>query len=262
MAWVRFSALRGKGLLRKLLLPLNLLRRVLAGARARSSRAPPDVVLGMGGYVSFPGGMMAALLGRPLVLHEQNSVGGLANRCSRGRRPVLVGFRIRARARRREWTGNPVRATSPRCRRPRRASPGAAARCAARGRRQPGRAGAERSPCPALALMPPTCGRIVTHQAGAKHIEACARYAKPASRASRAFIDDMARRYAEADLVDLPRRRADRRRAGRGRRGRACWCLSACGGRPSDGNARFLADRGAAVLLPQRELTPERLLAL
>jgi UDP-N-acetylglucosamine--N-acetylmuramyl-(pentapeptide) pyrophosphoryl-undecaprenol N-acetylglucosamine transferase len=54
-------------------------RRLLAGA-ARNSPGEPDVVLGMGGYVSFPGGLMAALLGYPLIIHEQNSIAGLANR--------------------------------------------------------------------------------------------------------------------------------------------------------------------------------------
>jgi UDP-N-acetylglucosamine--N-acetylmuramyl-(pentapeptide) pyrophosphoryl-undecaprenol N-acetylglucosamine transferase len=78
MAWVRFAALRGKGLLRKLLLPLNLLRGFWQALGDPPRQA--DVVLGMGGYITFPGGMMAALLGIPLVLHEQNSVAGLANR--------------------------------------------------------------------------------------------------------------------------------------------------------------------------------------
>ena len=79
MAWVRFGALRGKGIARKLLLPFNLLR-AFAQARRELKRLLPDVALGMGGFVSFPGGMMAVLSGIPLVVHEQNSVAGLANR--------------------------------------------------------------------------------------------------------------------------------------------------------------------------------------
>ena len=79
MAWVRFGALRGKGLLRKLLLPVALLSGFWQALR-EIRRIKPDVVLGMGGYVSFPGGMMAVLLNRPLVIHEQNSIAGLANR--------------------------------------------------------------------------------------------------------------------------------------------------------------------------------------
>lgn len=79
MQWVRFSGLRGKGIVRKLMLPLNLLRAFWQSIAAlRATR--PHVVLGMGGYVAFPGGMMAVLLNRPLVIHEQNSVAGLTNK--------------------------------------------------------------------------------------------------------------------------------------------------------------------------------------
>ena len=84
-AWVRFGALRGKGIMRKMLLPVNLVYGFWQAWRALR-RIRPDVVLGMGGYITFPGGMMAALLGRPLVLHEQNSVAGLANRQCAGSR--------------------------------------------------------------------------------------------------------------------------------------------------------------------------------
>ena len=75
MAWIRFSGLRGKGLLRAALLPFNLLIACWQSACA-IRRHRPDVVLGMGGYVAFPGGLMASLLRRPLVIHEQNSVAG------------------------------------------------------------------------------------------------------------------------------------------------------------------------------------------
>src|SRR5574337_5873 len=79
MQWVRMGGVRGKGLATRLLLPLTLLRAFWQSLRAlRATR--PAVVLGMGGYVAFPGGMMAALLNRPLVVHEQNSVAGLTNR--------------------------------------------------------------------------------------------------------------------------------------------------------------------------------------
>src|SRR5581483_3057304 len=105
---IRFSGLRGKGLLRVALLPLNLLIAFWQSARVLF-RVRPDVVLGMGGYVSFPGGMMAAFFGRPLVLHEQNSVAGLANRVLAevaDRR--LAGFPNALR--KSQWCGNPVRA--------------------------------------------------------------------------------------------------------------------------------------------------------
>src|ERR1041385_969185 len=106
-AWIRAKAARGKGLLQKLLLPANLLYSFWESARL-IRRLKPDVVLGLGGYVAFPGGMMASLLNRPLALHEQNAVPGLANRvlstvCDK----VMVAFpRALGSA---EWTGNPVR---------------------------------------------------------------------------------------------------------------------------------------------------------
>src|SRR5262245_27862188 len=107
MEWIRFSGLRGKGLVRMALLPLNLLIAFWQSARV-IFRVRPDVVLGMGGYVSFPGGMMASLLNRPLVVHEQNSIAGLANRVLAevaDRR--LSGFPNALR--KSQWCGNPVR---------------------------------------------------------------------------------------------------------------------------------------------------------
>ena len=66
MVNLQFGALGGKGLLRKLLLPLNLLRGFWQALKA-IRQVRPNVVLGMGGYITFPGGMMAALTGVPLV---------------------------------------------------------------------------------------------------------------------------------------------------------------------------------------------------
>ncbi len=79
MAWVRFSGLRGRWLVAALLLPFNLLVAFWQGARAIFAHRP-DIVLGMGGYVSFPGAMMASFFNKPLVIHEQNSLAGLSNR--------------------------------------------------------------------------------------------------------------------------------------------------------------------------------------
>ncbi|MEQ1674779.1 MAG: glycosyltransferase, partial [Candidatus Nitrotoga sp.] len=76
---VRFSGLRGKGLLRKLMLPFNLLIALWQSALTILHHRP-DVLLGMGGYITFPGGMMGALLRRPLIIHEQNSIAGLSNK--------------------------------------------------------------------------------------------------------------------------------------------------------------------------------------
>ena len=259
-AWVRFGALRGKGLVRKLLLPLNLLSGFWQALRALR-RSRPDVVLGMGGYITFPGGMMAALLGRPLVLHEQNSVAGLANRVlARVADRVLSGFPdVLPKAR---WLGNPVRADI-----------AAVAPPAERygGRSGPlrllvvggslGAAALNEALPQALLRLPPEQRPQVLHQAGEKQIDGLRQtYATLQLEGElRPFIDDMAAAYADADLVIC-------------RAGALTVAELAAVGVASllvpyphavddhqTGNARFLAEHGAAYLLPQAELTPERL---
>lgn len=263
VAWVRFTALRGKGVLRKLLLPFNLLRG-FAQALGQIRRVKPDVVLGMGGYVTFPGGMMAALLGRPVVVHEQNSVAGLANRVLAGvADKVVTGFPDVLK--KGEWIGNPVRADIT-----------AVAPPAQRfvGRSGPlkvlvvggslGAAALNDALPKALALLAPVERPQVTHQAGTRQIDALKAGYKAAGVEGELlpFIDDMAARYASADLVIC-------------RAGALTVAELAAVGVASvlvpfphavddhqTGNARFLADAGGAVLLPQTELTPQRLAAL
>ncbi|NMG64940.1 undecaprenyldiphospho-muramoylpentapeptide beta-N-acetylglucosaminyltransferase [Azoarcus indigens] len=259
-AWVRFGALRGKGLVRKLLLPLNLLSGFWQALR-ELRRVKPDVVLGMGGYITFPGGMMAALAGRPLVLHEQNSVAGLANRVLAGVADrVLSGFPgVLKKA---GWVGNPVRAEI---------AAVAAPEARFAGREGPlkvlvvggslGAAVLNETVPQALARLPQEQRPRVLHQAGEKQIEALrTAYAGAGVEGElRPFIDDMAAAYAEADLVIC-------------RAGALTVAELAAVGAASllvpfphavddhqSGNARFLADRGAAYLLPQTELNAERL---
>ena len=76
---IEFGGLRGKGLKAKAMLPFNLIRACFQSWKIMR-RIKPAVVLGMGGYITFPGGLVAKLLKRPLVLHEANSVAGSANR--------------------------------------------------------------------------------------------------------------------------------------------------------------------------------------
>ena len=263
MAWLRFTGLRGKGLLTKLLLPFNLLRgfwQALGAIR----RLKPSVVLGMGGYVSFPGGMMASLLGRPLVLHEQNSVAGLSNRVLAGVADrVASGFPdVLAKA---AWVGNPVRADIAAIAPPAERFAGhfGPLRVLVVGGSLGAAALNEAVPA-ALARLPATQRPLVTHQAGAKQIEALkAAYAAAGVEGELLpYIDDMAARYAEADLVIC-------------RAGALTVAELAVAGVGSvlvpfphavddhqTGNARFLAERGAAVLLPQKELNPQKLAAL
>lgn len=253
--WIRFGALRGKGLVRKLLLPLSLLSGFWQ-ALGVLRRVKPDVVLGMGGYISFPGGMMAALTGRPLVLHEQNSVAGLANRVLAGVADrVLAGFPDALR--KATWVGNPVRREI--------------AAVAGPGERFAGREGPLRllvvgGSLGAAALndiVPQALARIplgerpqVTHQAGRRQFAALqAAYAQHGVDGELVdFIEDMQARYAAADLVIC-------------RAGAITVAELAAVGAASllvpyphavddhqSRNAQFLAERGAAMLIAQAEL--------
>ena len=79
MSYVAIKAFRGTGLLKKLLMPWRLVRAIVKSYRI-IRRLQPDVVLGMGGYASAPGGLAAWLMNKPLVVHEQNAAAGLTNR--------------------------------------------------------------------------------------------------------------------------------------------------------------------------------------
>lgn len=257
MVWIKFSALRGKGLLRKLLLPVNLLRgfwQALGAIR----RVRPQIVLGMGGYITFPGGMMAALTGVPLVLHEQNSVAGLANKVLAGVADrILTGFPKVFR--KGVWVGNPVRPEI--------------ARIAPPAERLAGREGALRLLViggslgaqvlneivpQGLALLPADQQPQIVHQAGEKHLGALKdAYAAAGVQAHCvAFIDDMAGAYEWADLVIC-------------RAGALTIAELAAAGVASilvpyphavddhqAANAKFLVHAGGAFLLPQADLKP------
>ena len=258
--WIRAVALRGKGLAATLLLPVNLLIGFWQSART-IFRVRPDVVLGMGGYVAFPGGMMASLFARPLAVHEQNAISGLTNR-------VLAGVADKSMEafpgslKGAEWTGNPVRADIAAIAQP-------AARFA--GRSGPLRLLVVGGSLGAQALnevVPKALGLFadperpsVTHQAGEKHLESLRlNYSNVNVKGELvAFIDDMAKRYAEADLVIC-------------RAGAMTVAELSAGGMASvlvpfphavddhqSANARFLSEEGAAILVPQAKLTPGHL---
>jgi UDP-N-acetylglucosamine--N-acetylmuramyl-(pentapeptide) pyrophosphoryl-undecaprenol N-acetylglucosamine transferase len=258
--WIRFSGLRGKGALRMILLPLNLLIAFWQSARA-IFRVRPDVVLGMGGYIAFPGGMMAAFLNRPLVLHEQNSVAGLANKVlSVVADRILAGFP--GALKKAEWTGNPVRREIASLSVPEerfRARNGNL-RILVIGGSLGAQVLNEMVP-KALALMPEGQRPAVTHQAGEKHLATLEQNYRASGIAATtlAFVRDMASAYAEADLVIC--------RAG----ALTVAELSAAGVASvlvpfphavddhQTTNARFLSDNAAAVLIPQSELNPRKL---
>ena len=262
MALVRFSAVRGKGLERKLKLPFALLSSCWQAAK-EIRRIQPDVVLGMGGYVSFPGGLAAALLGYPLVIHEQNSIPGLANRAlSWVAKRRVCGFPNALS--RSKWLGNPVRKEIV-------ALPPPAERLASRlhDEDEPlrllvlgGSLGAsvlnEMVP-KGIRLIGKDRRPLIVHQSGEEHLKELKKnYAAAGVSANCvAFIDNIADAYAWADLVLC--------RAG----ALSIAELAACGiasilvPYPSavddhqTSNAKFLASTGAAILLPQDEMSPE-----
>ncbi len=107
---IDIKGLRKSGMTRKILLPFILLKAIVQTVCILLKRRP-KAVLGMGGFVSGPGGLAAAALRLPIVLHEQNSVAGLTNRwLSRFSRRILTGFPSTEGFKQFQWLGNPVRA--------------------------------------------------------------------------------------------------------------------------------------------------------
>ena len=264
---IGFSGLRGKGLLHTLTGGLRLLQafwQCLGILRRRGA----DAVLGMGGYVCFPGGLMASLLGKPLVLVNADASLLMSNKALLPVADrVAFGFDGAAAARTRQAvvTGNPVRAEIE-------AMPAPAERFAARsGALQllvvGGSLGAKvlNDTLPAaLQQMLPHQRPRVTHQTGSAHIEVVRGAYREAGVEAELlpFIDDMAARLAACDVMIC--------RAG------AVTVSELCAaGVPSilvplivsttahqRDNADFMARHGAAVHQPQRELTPQGLAAL
>ncbi len=257
---IDFSGVRGKGLVTLALLPLRLLK-AFWQALAVVRRVKPDVVIGLGGYISFPGGMMAVLAGKPLVLHEQNSVAGMANKvlASVADRVFTAFPKVFAKG---QWVGNPLRTAFT-------SQPAPAERFA--GRSGPLRllvvggslgARALNDIVPqALALIPADRRPQVLHQSGAAQIDALrANYAAAGVEATLTpFIDDTAQAFADADVIVC--------RAGAS----TVTEIAAVGAAavyvpfPSavddhqTSNARFIVDAGGGWLLPQREMNAEML---
>lgn len=266
METIRFSGLRGKNIATWLTLPLRLLRALWQSARV-IRRVRPDVVLGMGGYPAFPGGLMASLLNKPLLIHEQNSVPGLANRIlAKLADRVLLGFPGVIRGDRKVvFSGNPVRSEISQLEAPDK-------RYAARGGKLKllvigGSLGAQalNTIVPqALKLIPEKLRPLVTHQAGTRHLDALRKNYADAEVEGElvTFIENMAARYADSDLVVC-------------RAGALTIAELTASGVASilvpfpyavddhqTSNAKFLSDKDAAVLLPQNELTPQGLAEL
>ncbi|MFP4496461.1 MAG: undecaprenyldiphospho-muramoylpentapeptide beta-N-acetylglucosaminyltransferase [Halochromatium sp.] len=268
--WLAITGIRGKGLRARLAAPLRL-GLALREAGRILKRRDPHAVLGLGGFVSGPGGIMARLQRRPLLIQEQNSVPGMTNQwLARAADRVFEAFPGSfPPARRAIATGNPVRAEIA-------ALPAPGERLAGRLAGRDGRArllvlggslGAQalnETLARALAELPPALRPSVRHQAGERTL-ALARqaYAEAGIEAEvSAFIADMAAAYAWADLVVC-------------RSGALTVAELAAAGLPAIlvpyphavddhqvGNARWLSEAGAAELLLQREMSVARLTGL
>jgi UDP-N-acetylglucosamine--N-acetylmuramyl-(pentapeptide) pyrophosphoryl-undecaprenol N-acetylglucosamine transferase len=262
--WLSMSGLRGKGALTIVLAPFKLLQSIWQ-ALGVMRRRRPMLVVGFGGFVTGPGGVAAWLTRRPLLIHEQNAIAGYSNRMlSHLARRVLSAFpKAFPPGVKDEVVGNPVRAEivmqePPAVRFARREG---SLRLLIVG----GSLGAARlnSVVPfAVAQLERAGIKLhVRHQAGERGIDAARAAYSQAGVAGDVtpFIDDMARAYAEADLVIC-------------RAGALTVSELAAVGVASvlvpypaavddhqTFNAQFLVREGAAVLIADRDLTAERL---
>lgn len=272
---VAMSGVRSKGLVAWALLPMRLLRAFWQSLSVLR-RVRPNVVVSMGGYIAFPGGMMAVLLGKPLVVHEPGAHAGLTNRVlaliadrvlvgfpdSFAQKPKNVLAAMLPKPTRPEWLGTPVREDITRIAAPevRMASREGPIRLLIVG----GSLGAQTMSAlvvAALQTMPADARPEVIHQSGEKNYqELVDLYAKSSVKADvRAFIDDMAAMYSWCDVLIC-------------RAGAITVAEIAAVGVASIliplpwfvaeeqlANAKFLADKNAGVLVSQKEETAEGL---
>lgn len=257
--FIHVQGLRGNGLLGWLLAPFKLIKAVCE-ALLIIKRVQPNVVLGLGGFASGPGGVAAWLLRKPLVIHEQNAIPGLTNRLlSKIAKRVLEGFdNSFVNITNAQWVGNPVRASIEALATPK--------------QRFNDRAGALRLLVLGGSLGAKTLNEIVPqalglsaqkiavkHQCGERHLANCKTHYQQAEIIAdiTAFIDDMPAAYAWADLVVC--------RAG----ALTIAELSVAGVAAllvpfpyatddhQTHNAAALVEAGAAYLLPEKTLTAE-----
>ena len=263
-AMITMRGVRGNGLMGWILLPVKLAKAFTQSVSA-IRQYQPNVVLGMGGFAAFPGGLMAKLLGKPLVIHEQNSVAGLTNK-------VLEKFATRVLAAfpsafgsKAQLVGNPVRKDITHVAAPEnrmRANTGVLNMLVVGG--SLGAQALNEVIPKALAEIAIENRPQVVHQAGEKHISTLqANYqAAGVSADAKAFINNMADMYAWADVVIC--------RAG----ALTVAELSAAGMASvlvpfphavddhQTSNARYLSDACAAILVPQPEFTVQKVVAL
>ena len=257
---VSFRGVRGKGLRTLVFWPFTLLRACVDSLRIIRRRRP-DVVLGFGGFASFPGALMSVAAGKPLVVHDANAVVGLANRVlAYGADRVLLGFpnALRGHAKQTAWIGNPLRDEIVALRPPveRFAGRSGPLRVLAVGGSLGAAALNDAIPV-ALAKLAPDRRPIVVHQTGERHIaQVRSAYAKAGVEAECVpFIEDMAARYAWADIVVCRGGALTIAELAAVGLGAVVVPLPGAIADEQSANARFLLDAGAAIVMSQAELT-------
>ena len=255
--FIQISGLKGKGIGALLTAPFAILRAIFQ-ARKIIKNYQPDAVLGMGGYVSGPGGVAAKLCGVPVILHEQNAVAGLTNVwLSKIARRTLQAFpNAFPHA---EVVGNPVRQDLFEIEAPeqRFAERGYPVNVLVMGGSQGAMVINQTVPEVAKALGHSV---MISHQVGKGKLEGVEEvYQQTGNGAACEFIDDMKAAYDWADIVIC-------------RSGALTVCEIAAAGLPAilvpfqhkDRqqflNAEYLAGAGAAVIIEQKEFNPESLL--
>ncbi|HEY5716330.1 MAG TPA: undecaprenyldiphospho-muramoylpentapeptide beta-N-acetylglucosaminyltransferase [Psychromonas sp.] len=257
--FIDIAGVRGNGLKRLLMAPIRIIKSIWQ-ARAVLKKRNVDLVLGMGGFASGPGGIAAWTMGIPVILHEQNAAAGLTNRIlSHFSKRVLMGFSGAFHNKKAVLVGNPVRK-----------------QLVALPRKK---ISAENSPLNVLIvggslgakvlndLLPKVFSTFadtqfnILHQSGKGHYQALQEsYQKRQVKADvQEFIADMASAYNWADLVIC-------------RAGALTVAEIAVVGLPAifvplphavddhqSKNAQYLVEQGAALLIPQKELTDEKL---
>lgn len=263
IAWLNVSGIRGKDAFTLILAPFHLLLACLQAALI-ILRIKPRLVLGMGGFVAGPGGLMGKLLRCPLVIHEQNAIAGVTNRIlSRIADSVLEAFPGTFKESLHAYhTGNPVRSEisslpAPEYRLGKHQGP---LRLLVIGGSQGARFLNEIVP-QAIYTMPEAIRPQIRHQAGQTSCEqTVSRYESLGIEAEVfPFLDDMAAAYRWADLVIA-------------RSGAMTVAELAAAGLPAilvpfphavddhqTANARFLAQRDAALIVQQSELSADKL---
>jgi UDP-N-acetylglucosamine--N-acetylmuramyl-(pentapeptide) pyrophosphoryl-undecaprenol N-acetylglucosamine transferase len=263
---ISVTGLRGKGRLSLLLAPFKLLR-AFWQALAVLREVNPDVVLGMGGFASGPGGLAAWVLRKPLLVHEQNAIPGLTNRLlARLSIRVMEAFPGAFAAKYSALhTGNPVRNDISILPEPEQRFSGrkGVIRLLVVGGSLGARAINECVP-QALALLPVEQRPEVWHQVGADHTTA-ARLAYQQSGVEvrlEAFIEDMQAAYGWADLVICRAGALTVSELAMAGVGSVLVPFPFAVDDHQTANSHYLVDQDAAVLLPQTQLSPERLLQL